>query len=95
MKDGMFEDARFDGADYKPERDNARLTGQLLKIWNLMIDGKFRSLPEISAEIKEPEASISAQLRHLRKERFGAHTVERVRGANSLYLYKLIVNTKE
>ena len=95
MEDGLFKNARFDGDDYKPERDNARLTGQLLKIWNLMIDGKFRSLPEISAEIKEPEASISAQLRHLRKKRFGAHTVERVRGANSLYLYKLIVNTKE
>ncbi|KKL56177.1 hypothetical protein LCGC14_2247980, partial [marine sediment metagenome] len=35
------------------------------------------TLCEIEDLTGDPPASISAQLRHLRKERFGAHTVER------------------
>lgn len=27
---------RFNGADYQPERDNARLTGQLLRVFDCM-----------------------------------------------------------
>ena len=39
---------KFNGADYVPERDNARLTGQLLRIWNVVCDGKWKTLSEIS-----------------------------------------------
>jgi hypothetical protein len=42
----------------------------------------------------DPEASVSAQLRHLRKPRFGGHTVERRYMSNGLYEYKLILNTE-
>lgn len=67
----------FDGPAYEPEFDHARLTGQILRVWDLMRDGHWRTLQEIADRTGDPPASISAQLRHLRKKRFGLHTVER------------------
>lgn len=83
---------RFDGADYSHSRDAIRLTGQLSRIWNLMRDGRPRSLAAIAEATGDPEASISAQLRHLRKSRFGAHTVKRTSLGGGLYLYSVIPN---
>lgn len=82
----------FDGADYEPERDDVRLTNQLTRIWNVMRDGSWRTLGGISDQTGDPEPSISAQLRHLRKRRFGKHTVNRRYMGNGLYEYQLIVN---
>ena len=82
----------FDGSDYIHERDHARLTGQILRIWECMIDGKWRTLDEISKTTGDPAASVSAQLRHLRKEKFGSHDVEKDYIGNGLYRYKLIPN---
>jgi hypothetical protein len=87
-----FETTRFAGADYNPERDNARLGAQLLRVWSVMSDGLWHTLPQIAQATGDPEASISAQLRHLRKDRFGAHTVEREYIRNGLYRYRLIIN---
>lgn len=83
---------RFDGSDYQPVRDDLRLTGQLLRIWRVVQDGHWRTLDEIAARTGDPPASISAQLRHLRKERFGAHTVEREHVKSGLYRYRVIPN---
>jgi hypothetical protein len=86
---------RFDGDDYVPERDNPRLTGQILRVFDVMKDGVWRSLAEICADIEmatghhDPEASISAQLRHLRKKRFGSYTIERKHEGDGLYRYRL------
>lgn len=88
----MQTEFRFDGADYTPERDNARLTGQILRVWEVMKDGQWRTLRQIADITKDPEASISAQLRHLRKTRFGAHQVEREYIDNGIYKYRLIIN---
>lgn len=85
--------ARFDGADYSPAEDDARLTGQLARIKSLMSDGAWRTLAEIESVTGDPAASISAQLRHLRKPRFGLHIVERrTRGerAHGLYEYRVL-----
>ncbi len=90
-----YEELRFNGADYVPERDNPRLGRQLSLIFNLMKDASWRTLSEIANKTGEPEASISAQLRHLRKERFGSHTVNRRHEeGKALYEYQLIVNEK-
>lgn len=83
---------RFDGADYTPERDNVRLKGQMLRIWDVMKDGQWRTLQEIANLTSDPQASISAQLRHLRKKRFGAHEIEREYIINGIYRYRLIIN---
>lgn len=83
-------DYTFDGADYVPERDDGRLGRQCQRVFNLMKDGLWRSLPEIEQATGDPQPSISAQLRHFRKPRFGAHTVDRRRGDSSLYEYRLV-----
>ena len=79
----------FNGADYNRSRDDARLTGQILRVWDCMSDGRWRTLKDISQQTGDPEASVSAQLRHLRKPRFGGHTVEREYIINGLYKYRL------
>lgn len=83
---------RFDGKAYVPARDDIRLTGQLRRIYALMKDGKWRSLRQIAEATGDPESSASAQLRHLRKERFGAHTIERRYVAGGLFEYRLVPN---
>lgn len=84
--------ARFNGPCFSTEHDSQRLTNQMGRVFNLMRDGKWRTLDEIAHETGDPHASISAQLRHLRKPRFGAHEVEkRPRGdrGSGLWEYKL------
>jgi hypothetical protein len=83
---------RFNGPDLTAA-DHERLAGQMLRVFNLMADGHWRTLREIAEATGDPESSISAQLRHLRKPRFGGHTVERKHEGNGLYFYKLIVRT--
>ena len=92
------ENANFNGPDYEPEYDLYRLTGQILRIFNCMKDGKWRTFDEIKIITGDPQASISAQLRHLRKERFGEHTIEKRSRGNrlvGLFEYKLIINKKK
>jgi hypothetical protein len=80
---------RFNGPCYDAATDNARLTGQILRVFNLMRDGQWRTLREIAETTGDPESSISAQLRHLRKQRFGSHVVEkRNRGDRSIGLFE-------
>ena len=69
----------LDGSDYDPALDGARLRDQILRVYSAMEDGGWRTLSEIAAITKDPEASISAQLRHLRKPKFGSYIVERRR----------------
>jgi hypothetical protein len=65
----------FSGLTFSERHDSARLTGQLLKVYELMMDGKWRTLAEIQAHVGGSEAGISARLRDLRKQRFGGFTV--------------------
>lgn len=84
----------FDGSDFQPDHDQKRLTGQLQKLYRLMKDGTFRTLSEIERFTGIPQASASAQLRNLRKPRFGAFTVnKRRRGEASSGLYEYQVTT--
>ncbi len=85
----IFGNAKFNGSDYVPEFDDERLKGQIKKIYELMIDGEWRTLSEIEQLTNFGQASISAQLRHLRKERFGNHTVnKRNRGVREKGLFE-------
>jgi hypothetical protein len=83
----------FDGPDDPGKTE--RLTGQLERIFTLMKDGVPRTLSDISLATGDPPASISAQLRHLRKPRFGSHTVHKEHVGGGLYTYQLIVNQAE
>lgn len=82
----------FNGPDYQPELDFKRLTGQMESIRNLMLDARWRTLREIADATGYGEASISAQLRHLTKPRFGSHTKEKRRrgdGQAGLFEYRI------
>ena len=87
--------AHFDGPEYTPTFDQERLTGQIRRVFNFMRNEQWYSLDEIAGATGDSHASISAQLRHLRKEKFGSHTVEKKRVGNpnhGFYQYRLIVN---
>jgi hypothetical protein len=85
----------FNGPDYEPDRDHRRLSKQSDRILDLMIDGRWRTVAEIAAATNDPENSIQAQLRHLRKPRFGSYIVEKKRRGDSLYLYHVRARTEE
>ena len=83
----------YDGSNYVPEFDRTRLSGQMKSIFYVMKDGEWRTLNEIAMITGFGEASISAQLRNLRKEKFGSHSVyKRRRGekGKGLWEYSLI-----
>ena len=89
----------FDGVTYDPALDHRRLTSQLGRVYRALHGPSgyclWRTLGEISATTGDPEASISARLRDLRKDKFGAHIVQgRRRGdvKNGHWEYRLIPN---
>jgi hypothetical protein len=81
----------FDGQTYKPARDYERLHGQLKSVYDLMADGRWRTLSDISSAVEGSEASLSARLRDLRKEKYGAHEVQRESVGDGLFRYRLVV----
>ena len=95
----MQHEPHFNGPEYVPERDFVRLTGQCARVFDLMKDGHWRTLDQISQATGDPHASVSAQLRHLRKDRFGGHEVNRRHLHGGLFQYQLIAkagtNAKE
>lgn len=66
----------FDGDTYERPLDRLRLSGQLGRVMGTMEDGRWRTLAELSAATGDPEASVSARLRDLRKRKFGGRVVE-------------------
>lgn len=83
----------FQGSTYEPERDQQRLSGQMLRVYVLMKDGRWRTLSAIVQGIggHASEVGVSARLRDLRKERYGAHTVERRYLHDGLFEYRLLI----
>ena len=79
----------FDGSNYEHEHDYARLSGQIQRVYDAIKDGDWYTLDEINKMTGDPHASVSAQLRNLRKERFGSHVIEkRSRGNRSTGLWE-------
>ena len=72
-----FKSTDITGADFGRE---LALTGH---------DGKPRTLAEISAATGDPQASVSARLRDLRKEKFGGYIVTRTYIADGIFTYAL------
>ncbi len=80
----------FDGNDYVHERDKERLGTQLDQIREFMEGKEYLTLQEISDATGHPHSSVSAQIRNLRKERFGSRVIDRKHISNGLYSYKLM-----
>lgn len=73
------------GPAYEPEQDADRIEHQRERILAYMLRSEWRTLAKIRHDLEHryetnvPEASISAQLRHLRKKAFGGYRVEKRR----------------
>lgn len=78
------------GPSYDANLDHDRIANQMERITGLMLvaseANKWLTLGEIETHLKTmfpnvqfPQASISAQLRHLRKDAFGAYLVRKRR----------------
>ena len=78
----------FDGPDLEPE-DHARLGNQMARVKTALSSDRWWTLHDLSVACGAPEASVSAQLRHLRKPRFGSHTIERRHLGHGLYEYRM------
>ncbi len=77
-----FSKSDFDGVTYESAFDASRLRGEMKRVYDVMTGRYWQlwlTLREISQITGDPEASISARLRDLRKTKFGAHTVNRRR----------------
>ena len=80
-----------DGETFNYARDARRLAGQHARVLAFMRDGWWHTLAEISERTGDPEASVSARLRDLRKPRFGSHVIEREYVQRGLWRYRLRV----
>jgi len=82
----------FYGPAFDPALDEERLNDQILRVYRCMNDSLWRTLGEISESTGAPEASVSAQLRNLRKVEYGSFVVERRRrglATTGLWEYQL------
>lgn len=80
----------FDGKHFDREKDGARLSGQIQDVYAALRDGKWKTVEEIEAITGHPQNSISAQIRNLRKEKFGGHNIPgRYREGTRIFEYRL------
>ncbi len=82
----------FDGETYIILLDHERLSLQLDNVKTFMEDGYWHTLKQISQAVHASEASVSARLRDLRKQRFGFHRIDRQRTTpdGALFIYRLV-----
>ena len=84
------EPPKFSGDTYDAKRDGRRLNRQLLAVWMVVRDERWRTLGQIADETGEPEASISARLRDFRKPEIMGATVDRRHVNKGLWEYRVI-----
>lgn len=83
---------QFSGETFSTPRDGMRLNAQLIAVKQLMADSCWRTLQDIAGYVHASEASVSARLRDLRKEKFGTHTVNRRHVQPGLFEYQLVLS---
>lgn len=80
-----------DGSSFSRGRDLSRLNAQMADVYRYMSHGEWRTLADIATNTGHPEASVSARLRDLRKDKFGGFNVERRYIACGQYQYRLVI----
>jgi hypothetical protein len=68
---------------------------QIERVYNLMIDGRKRTLAEISVAVGGPEASISARIRELRRAGNGGYDVRSEYFSKGCWVYWIHKETKQ
>ena len=78
-----------DGKTYDHARDGKRLHAQHHRVLARLRDGEWWTLKRLNQATGDPEASISARLRDLRKPQFGSNIIEREYVHQGLWRYRL------
>lgn len=78
----------IEGATYQPSRDFDRLSKQARRVAEVMANGGWVTLSSLSRDTGDPEASVSARIRDIRKAGF---TVEREYVRRGLWQYRLVM----
>lgn len=81
------------GPAYERVLDETRIIGQMERVKAYLLSGQWCTLADIEAFTGYPQASISAQIRHLRKAKFGGYLVEKRRksgGFGGTWEYRLM-----
>lgn len=81
-----------DGETYEAEFDYDRLNAQAARVYDAIKDGEWYTLSEIEFKSGDPQASISARLRDLRKPEFGGLDVERRARVRELGVFEYRLN---
>ena len=82
--------AHFDGKFCDIPKDHLRLSRQFERVRDYMSDHQFHSVQEVAQALNIPENSASAQIRNLRKARFGARVIETQRCTDTgLFKYRM------
>jgi hypothetical protein len=79
-----------DGVTFVAKFDMDRLNDQMKRVYSLMSDSNWRTLSEIAKITGDPESSVSARLRDLRKPKFGGLMVNRRRRFQGTYEYQVL-----
>jgi len=84
-----FTATKFDGSDYDPDRDQARMSEAMGRVFEVMIRDpeQYWSLRDLAKESEVPQSSVGSYLCYLRRDYF--YTVPKKHVENGLYLYKL------
>jgi len=81
----------FNGPCFDPALDHDRLTKQIGRVYQALSLAGWWTLRELEAYTGDPQPSISAHLRHLRKPRFGSHQIDKRRRADGgTWEYRLV-----
>jgi len=84
-----FTSTRFGGSDYDPDRDQARMSEAMARVFGVMIRDpeQYWSLRDLARASQVPQSSVGSYLCYLRRDFF--FTVPKRHVENGLYLYKL------
>ena len=84
-------EATFGGETFDAKFDGPRLKGQLERVRQFMLDGRWHDLEEIARSTSTSMLSVSARVRDLRKPQFGGYMLEVKRvGQSGLWFYRVI-----
>ena len=77
------------GPAYDERQDGLRIRKQIEVIREVMLVNAWLTLADISRITGYPESSCSADLRHLRKQTFGAYRVDKRRRTSGTWEYQV------
>jgi hypothetical protein len=86
---------RFESGVDLSASDHIRLGAQIKRVLDVLSDGRWYTVPELQDEIfgrfqiRDPEPSLSAQIRNLKKQKHGGHDIRRIRLGN-VYKFRLV-----